>query len=112
MDKAIDWKKTLIDLEKMFGIPKEIQSDWQGKEKYGFWLPFLDLQDLFDTMKHIAKWRDFHSLKYINDEHRREKKMFEYFPIEQEIVLKPKMTELPGDMHTIGIKIKMGMRFI
>ena len=112
MKKETGWKKTLQKLEEEFGVSKNIKPDWSGSEQYGLWLPFIDQEDLFDTMKHLVKWRDFHSFKYIHDDHRHEKKMFEYFPVEQKIVLKPKMTETPGDMHIIGIKIKMGMRFI
>ena len=112
MENEIDWKEILIDLGTSFGIPENIKSDWISTHKFGHWLPFIDLEDLYDSMKHLVKWREFHCCVYSSPEHKNEKRDFEYFAIEQELILKPKMTNLPKDMHTIGIKIKIGMRFL
>jgi len=111
MENEEYWKKALKDLDKIFGIPDDPNSDWIS-DQYGYWLPFIDLEDLYESMKHLVKWRDFYCFTRRFEEHKYEKRNYEYFPMEQELVLKPKMTNHPGDMHTIGIKIKMGMRFL
>ena len=112
LDEPPNWKPILKDLDRLFGIPENLKSEWQGKEQHGYWLPFIDLEDLYESMKHLVKWRDFYCFRFRFEDHKYEKRDYEYFPMEQELVLKPKMTNHPGDMHTIGIKIKMGMRFL
>lgn len=112
MNKEIDWKSVLIKTEKKIGVPNNQFYEWKSNEQYGFLLPFKDLKDLDVTLKQIVKWRDFHCLKFSSDEHKNLEKLFEYFPVDQELLLQPKLTNLKGDMHLIGIKIRIGMRFL
>lgn len=103
----IKWK--LADLRYLHARDRTLS--WVSKDMWGDWLPFDNQMELNNAFKFLEKKMLFQCYRFRDEEHKYEKRNFEYIPVDVTTVLK-EASRMPADKNSIGLKYKIALRFL
>lgn len=104
------WK---VFLERYRYLTAEFQTEWRSHDLYGNWLPIEDVEEGEEAANWLIKWMYNYCYRFpLQEEHREEERLLEYFPFTADFIVKEKISEDPKDKNILAIRFKIGMRYI
>lgn len=84
------------------------------KNEYGNWLPYDTEEEREEAIKWLRKWANHYCYRvpYQSEADANDPKLFEYYPVEEQLICQPSLSTEKIKTGTIAIRFKVAKRYL